>query len=321
MSSEVFKELSNTYSGWSKDLDKLQDFLSTRAVGDYLKPVDLANRLNLSISQTEKIFSILTECGHLVEEQLPICSKLSCQENPLAKLDDGSAECDLCDELYATEAVDQKSHFRLTHIPKRTFKKGEKPMFAEFNTDLVDLIKKDGTNIPKIPASVQKNRIFIDDASLVIEDGDQLEHKLANGLCERYMVLDHGFKPAFSSMPAHYQVAVKKVGSQDQRPPTLIQHITLNGENGRVNNHTVDQSVNTVIKDSNHLYDQMKALTKDLETSLSNQVQSKIEELRGAKEKGTFLKKYKEIFELTSQHIGFITKLMPLIESAQKLLG
>lgn len=321
MSSEVFKELSNTYPGWSKDLDRLQDFLSIRAVGDTLKPDEIANRLNLTVPQTEKLFAILTERGLFLEERLPICSQPSCQENPLTKLSDGSAECDLCDQLYMTEAIDQKTHFQINQIPNRTFKKGENSMFAEFNTDLVDLVKKNGTNITKIPASVQRNRIFIDDASLVIEDGDQFDHKLANGLTERYLVIDHGFKPAFSSMPAHYQVEVKRVGSHDQQPPPLVQHINLYGENGRVNNHSIDQSVNNVIKDPNHLYDQMKALTAELEASLAHQVEKKIEELRQTKEKNGFLKKYKEIFELTSQHIGFVTKLMPLIEAAQKLLS
>jgi len=56
-------------------------------------------------------------------------------------------------------------------------------------TDEVSLIRKNGDRIDSIPASVQRNKIYIGYTSLQIEDGDILIRKLKNGKEEKYSLL------------------------------------------------------------------------------------------------------------------------------------
>ena len=69
---------------------------------------------------------------------------------------------------------------------------------------IVALVKQDRRRFEQIPADVQSKTIFIDDASLPIEEGDIIERQLPNGLLERYEVADRGF------WDDHYQVKVKR---------------------------------------------------------------------------------------------------------------
>jgi hypothetical protein len=83
-------------------------------------------------------------------------------------------------------------------------------MSFESMTDTVSLIKKDGRRFDNILADVQPKTIFIDDASLPIEEGDRITRKLPNNLTESYLVLDRGYYASSGSIQAHYQVKVRK---------------------------------------------------------------------------------------------------------------
>jgi len=62
--------------------------------------------------------------------------------------------------------------------------------------------------IPEIAAFVQSEIIFINDASLPIEEGDEIERILPNGLIEIYVVK---IGVISQNPPHHYQVkAIKK---------------------------------------------------------------------------------------------------------------
>jgi hypothetical protein len=83
--------------------------------------------------------------------------------------------------------------------------------FDDLLTDRITLIKRSGERVADVPASVQKNRIYINDASLVIESGDLLERVASNGLRETYEVVHSGFYEKFHSIEAHYQITVRPV--------------------------------------------------------------------------------------------------------------
>lgn len=76
--------------------------------------------------------------------------------------------------------------------------------------DKVSLVKQDGAQFDNIQASVQPGKIFIDDASLPIEEGDRIKRKLPSGLTESYLVLDRGYYEGIGGIPAHYQIKVRK---------------------------------------------------------------------------------------------------------------
>jgi hypothetical protein len=89
-----------------------------------------------------------------------------------------------------------------------------------FMTDKVSLIKITGDRRDGIPASVQRNVIYIEDASLVIEPGDQIERVASNGLRELFEVTDPGFNETFGSIQAHYQIRFIRIDTRTQSVPS-----------------------------------------------------------------------------------------------------
>lgn len=79
-------------------------------------------------------------------------------------------------------------------------------------TEEVSLKKRSGSVIEKISALVDTDLFFIDDCSVVIEEGDCFIRNLPNGTSEYYEVQDRGFiKGTGGAMPDHYQTKVKKI--------------------------------------------------------------------------------------------------------------
>ena len=116
--------------------------------------------------------------------------------------------------------------------------------FEALLTDTVTLIKKDGTTVERIKASVQSKKIFIQGHEPLIESGDLVQRKMSNGAEETYEVIDPGFREKFRGIPAGYEVDVRKLRVPEAK--SAIHSVTYNvtGTNARINQNSVDQSVN-----------------------------------------------------------------------------
>ena len=112
--------------------------------------------------------------------------------------------------------------------------------------DTITLLKKDGSKIEGIRASVQDGKIFLNADKLLIEPEDVVQRTMSNGAEETFLVIDPGFYEAFHGIQAHYQMKVKKLGLPEAKQ--AIQNITYNisGSNARVNNNSIDNSTNFV---------------------------------------------------------------------------
>lgn len=117
-------------------------------------------------------------------------------------------------------------------------------MFSGLMNDTVSVLKQNGQCIDKVQASVQINKIFIDRSDFVISSGDLIQRKMSNGAEETYEVIDPGFQEEFHSIPAHYQMVVRKLGVPEANK--AVQNITYNvtGPNARINQNSVDNSTN-----------------------------------------------------------------------------
>lgn len=82
----------------------------------------------------------------------------------------------------------------------------------DFPKEKARLIKQDSSVFDGVEALFDSgmSMIFVDDASVCIEDGDTFERTLPNGVKEHYLVLDSGFFGGSPGIPAHYQVKVEK---------------------------------------------------------------------------------------------------------------
>ena len=113
----------------------------------------------------------------------------------------------------------------------------------DFPKEKARLIKQDSSVIDGVEALFDSGMIFVDDASVCIEDGDTFERTLPNGVKEHYLVLDSGFFSASPGFPAHYQVKVEKqrhyrkvVSGQvmGSLPTNDTRGININASNGAV---------------------------------------------------------------------------------------
>jgi hypothetical protein len=129
-----------------------------------------------------------------------------------------------------------------TYISQR----GSKMRLSALLTDTVSLLKKDGQRFEGIKASVQSEKIFVSGADYLVESGDLIQRKMSNGGEETFEVIDPGFHEKFHSIPAGYQMTVKKLGIPEAR--AAVQNVTYNiaGNNARINQNSVDNSVNVV---------------------------------------------------------------------------
>ena len=82
--------------------------------------------------------------------------------------------------------------------------------FKDMLNDRVRVMHSTGEEHNNIPASVQKNKVFIQQSDILIEAGDFIERKMSNGGVELYEVIDPGFHEGLGSIPAGYQMVVKK---------------------------------------------------------------------------------------------------------------
>jgi len=131
--------------------------------------------------------------------------------------------------------------------------------FKQFARDTVILKKQNGEVISDIKANVQKDKIFIHDNTLPIEEGDRLVRTLPNGLEESYIVIDRGYREKLHSIDAHYQCEVQKESSMQYKEwaSSITNHFY--GANSRVNIGSTDNSSNVVNINKDTVFDELRS--------------------------------------------------------------
>ena len=117
--------------------------------------------------------------------------------------------------------------------------------FQQMMRDSIKVLKQDGQIIEGLKASVQSKGIHLMRSDILIEPNDLIQRVMSNGGVETFRVIDPGFYESFQGIPAHYQMKVTKLGLPETEK--AIQSITYNisGANARVNNNSIDNSINT----------------------------------------------------------------------------
>lgn len=143
--------------------------------------------------------------------------------------------------------------------------------------DTVSLLKKNGERIDNIKASVQSKKIFIHRSDILIETGDLIQRKMSNGGEETYEVMDPGFHERHGAIAAGYQITHRNLGLPEAEK--AIQKVTYNisGANSRVNNHSVDNSIN-ITNYNSEVADHIAMLRSEIERII-NKAEEKQEAL------------------------------------------
>ena len=125
--------------------------------------------------------------------------------------------------------------------------------FGRLHRDTVTLVKRNGPTIEGIKASVQSRKIFIlvmnMPDKIIIEPGDLIQRRTSIGGEETFEVANPVFYENRGGIPANYQIEVRRLGIPEARD--RIQQITYNvsGTNARINQNSVDRSINVVASD------------------------------------------------------------------------
>ena len=186
-------------------------------------------------------------------------------------------------------------------------------MFSGFPTEKLKLIKNDGTILNDIEALVEPKKIFVDDASVIIEEGDIFERTLSNGAIENYEVLDRGFYKGMHGIPDHYQVSVRKTTTK-----SYSNRITYNitNESGKVNIDSVDNSVNINISLSNEeeaLFSTLKELAASIEDG--DMICKSVDEMHNNVGKETFAVKYNNFIQSIANHMTVFAPFIPMLSN------
>ena len=115
--------------------------------------------------------------------------------------------------------------------------------------DRIDILKADGSELSGLKASVQGTLIMMPARGAVVEPGDLVRRHMSTGAEETFEVVEPGFYEAFGSLEAHYEMAIRRLTASEAA--TAVQHITFNfnGANARLNQNSVDNSVNVAAVD------------------------------------------------------------------------
>lgn len=186
-------------------------------------------------------------------------------------------------------------------------------ILSSFPTEKVKLIKKEGSVFENIQALVQTGKIFIEDTSVSIEEEDIIERTLPNGTKERFVVLDRGFYKGMHGIPDNYQIKVEK---ESKYKSTInsgsSQTYNINNQSGKVNIHSVDQSINyTLTANDEQLFITLKDLARSVDHD--GQLEELVQQLRDNVGKKTYAEKYNKFIQSAANHMTVFAPFIPML--------
>ena len=192
--------------------------------------------------------------------------------------------------------------------------------FDDLMNDTITLIKKDGKRFENIKASVQRDKVFTNDANMPIEDGDFFERKLPGCVVERYEILDAGYMSGVAGIESHFQSVVRKATKIEPRRQSSQIVYNLIGANARVNIHSFDNSTNLVGIEPKELFNKLREALQQsvLEKELLGRLQEKVNELEKTRGTNNFSKEYQDFIALAA---NYMTILGPFIPALSQMLS
>ena len=138
--------------------------------------------------------------------------------------------------------------------------------FQDIMKDKVKIIKANGNEFGPVKANVQSNGIYLMSSEFLIEPNDSILRMMSNGGTETFKVIDPGFRESSGPIPAHYQMKVEKNNLPSTNKSHLHQINTFYGANSRVNNNSIDNSLN--VSSNEQLLEQVRLLKEEVENKL-----------------------------------------------------
>jgi len=185
-------------------------------------------------------------------------------------------------------------------------------LLSNFPTEKVRIIKQDLSVIEGVEALVESKKIFVDDGTVNIEEGDIIERVLPSGAKEQYLVVDRGFYKGMRGIPDHYQITVEKQSTYTKvsRGQVINQYNITNAD--RVNIHSTDNSTTYQITANDlSILETVRTLAKGLNNE--QEIISAVDEMQDNVGKKGFVEKYNAFIQSVANHMTIFAQFIPAL--------
>ena len=187
-------------------------------------------------------------------------------------------------------------------------------ILSNFPTEKVKIIKQDLSIIDGVDALVESTKIFIDDGSVNIEEGDIIERTLPSGAKEQFLVTDRGFYKGMHGIPDHYQVTVERQSTYKKvsRGQVINQYNISNAE--KVNIHSTDNSTTYQISSNDlSIMETIRTLAKGLDNE--TEIIAAVNQMQNNVGKKSFAEKYNAFVQSIANHMTIFAPFIPALSA------
>lgn len=182
-------------------------------------------------------------------------------------------------------------------------------------TDKVSWIGKNEERVNDISASVQGNKIIIDNVSLKLEEGDEIRRMLPNGIEEVFLILNLKYYlggELFKDL-AHVSIDVRKKTQLDVNKTHQQFHIY--GNNSQMNVNSPNSTITMINITENNLFEKLRLLVNEqiADDDDKSDLLSQVDELEKTKDKKSFSEHYINFIASAANHATLLTALSSFI--------
>ena len=182
--------------------------------------------------------------------------------------------------------------------------------------DIVTLVNKDGRRHENIRASVQTEKIYIDDVTVPITAGDKIERTLPSAQEEVFLVTNAHLWSGVGSIKPYYEIAYEREGAQrihSQRTAVNV-HVS-DSPQARVNLYSTDQSINVSNHQPEAVFSEIRDRLKESVANLSDLklLLERVEDMDRSLENGDFKTAYKNFMAAAADHMTILAPVLPAL--------
>ncbi|WP_143024013.1 hypothetical protein [Maricaulis salignorans] len=163
----------------------------------------------------------------------------------------------------------------------------------------------------RVTAFFTGNQVVVFNEKLLVFQGDEIRRRLPNGSDEVFEVVDPKFYPEMSSIPANFQIDIRRKGAFPHRQGGHLS-IAVSGDNARVNIGSNDSSTNFV-SHSNVFADLMHTIDAQVDADQKAEFIDAVRNMERAKGTEKFVGEYQKFISLVGGHIAIVAPFLPAL--------
>jgi hypothetical protein len=190
------------------------------------------------------------------------------------------------------------------------------PWKALCESEEIDIVAPDGTVRCRVIAYYGGTEFIIEDMTADVRPGDEIRRMLPNGREEAFVVQDPKYYGKGPFGP-HYQVKIGRGGVYPKHTGGNYK-IDVSGPNSRVNIHSTDQSINTVVGDE--VFKQLrKALDEGIgEEGEREKLRNLVNRVEAARDQKSYIDSYQALIASAANHMTIIAPFLPALTELLK---